>query len=451
MTGPDSSLSGRKVAVLGGGLAGLTAAYRLTAAGARVSLFEASEQLGGRSATDEVDGFRIDIGTQLIGSMYRRFRQLVQEIGFGSLLVPAPGRDALWRAGKAHEVVYGSVSSMIASGGLPLTTKMRLGAVYVPFLARNAEALDLLAPERAASAGLDEETIAAWGEREIDRAFVRSLVYPQLGAFYGSHPDETSAGFYHILARYGMDVALSAVQGGVGTIADGLADRVREAGGEIRRSTPVEHVEIGEAVGVSTRTGTEQFDAAVSALPAPVLAGMLRGAPTGLTEWLSVVRYRPSLSVALLLDAPSDARYFGLSFPQGETRFVSAICVEENKPADLVPPGKGLLLAMPTPETAPTLASLESGEVVDRMLPEIGIAFPGVESHITRARVYRWPSGAPVFFPGYLRHLGSFRRTNPEGSMPLTLAGDYLYSPSVEGAVASGTEAVRRLSTRLSG
>ena len=445
-------MGGRTVAVLGGGLAGLAAAHRLVAAGARVTLFEATEQLGGRSATDEVDGYKVDIGTQLIGSMYRRFRHLVEEIGLGSSLIPAPGRDALWRGGRAHEVVYGSVSSMIASGGLPLTTKMRLGAVYVPFLARNAEALELLAPERAASAGLDQETITAWGEREIDRAFVRSLVYPQLGAFYGSHPDETSAGFYHILARYGMDVALSAVRGGVGTVSDRLAERVREGGGTVRLSAPVQNVEMGASDGrvrVTTSGESEEFDAAVSALPAPVLLGTLRGAPVELTEWLSVVRYRPSLSVALLLDSPNDVRYFGLSFPQGEARFVSAICVQENKPADLVPPGKGLLVAMPTPETAPTLAALESGEVVDRMLPEIARAFPGIESRIVRARVYRWPVGAPVFFPGYLHHLGSFRRSNPERSLPLVLTGDYLYSPSVEGAVASGTDAVRRLSARL--
>ncbi|HUE96067.1 MAG TPA: FAD-dependent oxidoreductase [Longimicrobiaceae bacterium] len=453
MSESGERLQGRRVAVLGGGLAGLTAAYRLQERGAEVTLYEAQPWVGGRSRTDTLDGYRVDVGTQLIGSMYRRFRRLVHEVGLGEALVPTAGRDALWRGGRAHEVVYGSVSSMIASGGLPLTTKMRLGAVYVPFLSRNAGALDLLAPERAAAAGLDDESIATWGEREIDRAFVRSLVYPQLGAFYGSHPDETSAGFYHILARYGMDVALSAVRGGVGSVAERLATRVREGGGALCCDTAVDSLELGAGAGavrIATAEGERVYDAAVSAVPAPILAGILRGAPAALTEWLSAVRYRPSLSLALLLDAPCDVRYFGLSFPRGETRYVAAVCVEENKLAELVPAGKGLLVAMPTPETAPALAELESREVVDRMLPEIVKAFPDTERRIVRARVYRWPVGTPVFFPGYLRHVGNFRQSQPDAGTALAIAGDYLYSASVEGAVASGDDAARRLGERLS-
>ena len=113
----------------------MTAAYALQKAGASVTLFESSDHLGGRAFTDELDGFRVDTGAQLVGSMYSRFRKLMAEIGLD--LVRVPGRDALWRDGRAHEVVYGSVASMATSGGLPFFTKMKLGASYVPFLTRH--------------------------------------------------------------------------------------------------------------------------------------------------------------------------------------------------------------------------------------------------------------------------------------------------------------------------
>src|SRR5690606_21357570 len=126
-------LEGRRVAVVGGGLAGLTAAREIARAGSEVVVFEAEERLGGRARTDDLDGIRVDPGAQLYGSMYSRFLALVRDIGLGDALVRVPGRDALWRNGRAHEVVYGSVTSMVTSGGLPLRTKMHLGATYVPF------------------------------------------------------------------------------------------------------------------------------------------------------------------------------------------------------------------------------------------------------------------------------------------------------------------------------
>ncbi len=212
----------RRIAVIGGGLAGLTAGYALERRGANVVVYESSERLGGRAMTDDLDGLRVDPGAQLFGSMYENFLGLTREIGLGERLARVPGRDALWRDGRAHEVVYGSVASMAASGGLPLRTKFRLGTTYVPFLARHGADLVIGAPERAAAAGLDGESIAAWGEREMDESFVSALVYPQLGAYYAASPAETSAGFYHILARYGMDISLYAVDGGVGHRSKGL-------------------------------------------------------------------------------------------------------------------------------------------------------------------------------------------------------------------------------------
>lgn len=437
-----------RIAVLGGGLSGLTAAYALQKAGASVTLFESSDHLGGRAFTDELDGFRVDTGAQLVGSMYSRFRKLMAEIGLD--LVRVPGRDALWRDGRAHEVVYGSVASMATSGGLPFFTKMKLGASYVPFLTRHGRSLDLHAPEKAAAAGLDSETIAAWGGREMDETFVKALVYPQLGAYYGARPEETSAGFYHILARGGMDVTLFALPGGMGSAAIRLHETLQQNGADIRTGVGVERLSLSIDSAAVVAGGSEyQFDAALSAVPAPVLLEIAAEIPADLREWLGAVRYRASFSLALLLDRPVGARYFGLSFPQGATRYVAAVGIAENKGVPLVPSGKGLLLALPTPESSEALAEMESREIVERMLPEILRAIPGIDKNILRARVYRWRDGSPIFFPGYLAHLGAFRAGSVKMHPRLAIAGDYLYAPSVEGAVSSGLDAAASLARRL--
>lgn len=441
----------RSIGVVGGGPAGLTAAYRLARRGARVVVMEEREHLGGRAMTDEMDGYRVDPGAQLFGSMYTRLRRLASEIGLGGELVGSPGRDALWRGGRAHEVVYGSVTSMLASGGLPWGTKMRLGTTYVPFLTRHRGSLDIHAPERAAFAGLDGETIAAWGRREIGDDFVEHLVYPQLAAYHGALPEETSAALYHTLARHGMDLHLYTLCRGAGSLTEELARRVREMGGEVRTGARVTAVGIGAAGGTRVEGDgwAESFDGVVVAAPAPVAARVLAGGPPQLSDWLHGVRYRPAVSLALLLDRPAGARFFGLSFPRSTARSVSAVCVQENRGGDLVPPGRGLLVAFARPDVSGDLVDRPASDVLDAMLPDLQRAFPRLGSSVTRARVYRWEHGQPVFPPHYLGKLAAFRGGGIEGDAPLALAGDYLLFPAVEGAVSTGDDAAVRLMDRL--
>lgn len=443
-------MGGSRIAVLGGGIAGLTAAYQLQRSGFSVTLYERDPKLGGRAGTDELDGFAIDFGAQLVGSMYEHFLSLARQVGLGERLRRVSGLDALYRRGRVHEVIYGSAASMALSGGLPLATKARLGARYVPFLLRHGGALEVSAPERAAAAGLDRESIAAWGMREMDRAFVDSLVTPQLAAYYGSTAEETSAGFYHILARHGMDVSLYALAGGIGLFSASLATAIRESGGEIRTDSAVRQIALSsDSVAISCDSGTESFSAAVSALPAPVLDGLVSGLPHALEQWLAEVRYQPALTLALLLERPLDVRYFGLSFAQGEMKYSAALCVQENKDEQLVPAGRGLLVAIARPEGAAALLERPSRDVLAQLLPEIDRVHPGIEHLVSRARVYRWSAGMPTFFPGYLQHLGRFRSTDLLGKLPFALAGDYLYGPSVEGAVLSGRSAAARLQRLL--
>jgi hypothetical protein len=65
-----------KVAVIGAGLAGLSAAITLQEAGVEVEVYESSDRVGGRVTTDVIDGFRLDRGFQLINAKYPEIRRL---------------------------------------------------------------------------------------------------------------------------------------------------------------------------------------------------------------------------------------------------------------------------------------------------------------------------------------------------------------------------------------
>lgn len=69
-------VSDKKVAIIGAGLAGLSAAITLQDAGCEVEVFESSDRVGGRVATDLIDGYRLDRGFQLVNARYPELDRL---------------------------------------------------------------------------------------------------------------------------------------------------------------------------------------------------------------------------------------------------------------------------------------------------------------------------------------------------------------------------------------
>lgn len=438
-----------RVAVAGAGPAGLAAAFRLARAGARVTVFESRGRVGGRTFTDEVGGVRIDAGVQLFSSAFRSFLRLLREAGGDGLSAEAPGRDALWRGGKAHEVVYGSPTSMLASGALPFTLKLRLGAHYLPFLSRHAESLRMDALELAAGAGLDRESIARWGERELGRDFVDLLAHPLLATLYGLAAEEASAGFYHALARQGTHMQVLALRGGAAAFCGLLARAVGLSGGEVRLDAPVRAVRAdGAGVEVAGDAGSERFDAAVVAVPAPAARELAGGWMPALADWLAGVAVRPTATLGLVTDRPLGVRWFGLSFARGESRAAAAVCALEAKPAALVPPGRGALVVFPLPDAGARWLGLAPEEALRAALPDLAKPFPRIESMLQAVRLYPWPHGWTLFRPGSLEHLARFRAGGLETDPRVAFAGDYLYAPTVEGAVTAGLRAAERILSR---
>ncbi len=439
---------GFDVAVVGAGPAGLAAGWALAAGGARVTLYERRGAPGGTLRTDELDGAPVDAGVHHQGSDYRETFRIAAEAGASGLLVSSPGRDALCRGARAHGRTDGSVTSMAASGALPAGLKLRLATRYLPFLTRQST-LDVIDPARTAAGLDDRESIADWGRRELGADFVELLAYPTLASYYTAVPEETSAPFYHALARAGVDLSVHAVWGGVGALAQAIAQAIEARGGTLVSRQQVDHVVAGDD-GVELRFeggDAARHDAVVLAVPAAE-AARIGGLDGDALAWLAGVRTRPTSTLALRLDRPAPGDWFGLSFPRTAPpgdRLVAA-CALERKIPGLVPEGRGLLVLYPAPSLAPRVAEMEAGAVADLLLPALEQALPGIGARVTRARVYRFPDGSVQFYPGYLEHLRRF----DEAWLParLALAGDYLVSPTVEGAVRSGLAAAARLLRR---
>ena len=431
-------MSGMSVAVIGGGPAGLAAAWRLRVAGRAVRVYEARSAVGGRLRTERLGAASADSIVQLLAGDYAATRGLVEELGLGGRLVRVPGRDAIWRGGRAHVLRYGSVASLATSGGLPTRLKLRLGLRYVPFLERHAGVLDLNDPGRAGQE-LDGESIAEWGLRELGEDFVELLAYPLLAAYYGVTPEETSAAFFHALAREGMGVEVLGVWGGVGGLAADLGRALEARGVAIRTGVEVAALERSSgAVSVRTSDGDTLHAAAVVAVPAAEAARLLPDAALPRS-----IRTRSSATLVLATEGHTRTGWFGLSIPRtepgGDT--LSAVCVQEEKETGLGGVDRGAVVVYPAPDRAARWHEAEPREVLEDARPALERVVPGMVARMAEARVVRVRDFV-VPEPG---HFGRVRRYGDELPPELALAGDYLVAPTVEGAVRSGIAAADRL------
>src|SRR3954453_359158 len=115
-----------RIAVVGGGMAGMAAAHRLKTSGLEPVVLERNDRVGGRIWTMEKDGFLMDLGAAVYLGTYREAIALIREVGLGGELRELPGIGAMPRDGKVHEIDYAKpVRTALTTGAISPLGKLR--------------------------------------------------------------------------------------------------------------------------------------------------------------------------------------------------------------------------------------------------------------------------------------------------------------------------------------
>ncbi len=219
-----------KVAIVGAGFGGLTAAYDLARAGCEVIVFEAADYMGGLSSGFKAPGWDWSLERYyhhwFAGD--RHVLGLIQELGWSDkVLFPRPF-TAVYHDGDFYPL--DSVQAVLRFPGFNLLDVARFGLVTLYLK---------LGPGWR---GLESHTADAWLRRWYGERVYTALWEPLLQGKFGPHYRQVNMAWFWARVR-ARTPRLGTFEGGFQAFADALAARVRSEGAEIRMETPVQHIE----------------------------------------------------------------------------------------------------------------------------------------------------------------------------------------------------------------
>ncbi|MCM3696985.1 protoporphyrinogen/coproporphyrinogen oxidase [Microbacterium oleivorans] len=269
-----------RVAVVGGGVAGLVAALECAKLGIRVTLFEAADRLGGIVASAELDGRRIDVAADGFRVAPGALSELIDELGLTDAVVTAREAET-WVAG-GHGVAPLPDASILGIPANPFDARVRR---IIGWSGAWRAYIDRLRPPLTIGA---QRNLAALVESRMGSRVLERMVAPLTFGIHGVPPeqvdvDRAARGLNAALTRTGSLSGAVAQQlpdgdagpsratlyGGMSVFIDALGQRLSELEVDIRTETEVTGVE-RTAAGWSLTTAAEDgldVDAVIVATP----------------------------------------------------------------------------------------------------------------------------------------------------------------------------------------
>lgn len=247
-----------RTAVLGGGIAGLTAAYRLAKRGVDVTLFEATDKLGGLGGWFDYDGHRLDKWYHVLLDSDDYLLGLLGELGLRERIDWSETTMGFIVNNKHYP--FNTAVDLLKFGALNPVDRVRTGmaALYITKLLKNGKPLDA-------------EPACKWLVRIFGRRVYEAIWEPLLIAKFGDMRDRVPAYWvWNTLNREknGSQEVKGYVRGGNAVIVDRLVEEIEKAGGKIRLSTPVTSIASDtDGATLDVADAPVQFDNVVCTLP----------------------------------------------------------------------------------------------------------------------------------------------------------------------------------------
>ncbi len=459
----------KRLAIIGGGISGLAAAYALEEkrrAGVELEyvLYEASARFGGVLVTDKVDGCILEAGADSFLTEKPWAIELCQKVGLGDQLIGSNDADR-----KTYILVKGKLIEM--PDGLMFMVPTKLAPTVLSPLFSTATKLRMARewfhPPRKAT---EDETVAAFVERHYGPEMVDRLADPLLSGVYGGEASQLSVRavlprFAEMEAKHGsLGRAMLAARAAMArapktqpkplftSLKDGMQQMVDALvaalnGAALKMGTPVQAIarEAGGWV-VSAGLQSDQFDAVIIALPTHAAAALLQRCGPDLAAELAAIQYSSSVTVALGYGKQvrdSLAPGFGFLVPRREGKRMLAATFVHNKFPHRAPNDRAIVRCFLGGARGEQMLALSDEQILTIVREELDQIL-GLKAEPLFTRVFKWKGAMAQYGVGHLERLErieALRKRTPG----LALAGNGYSGIGVPDCVRTGTAAAAEM------
>ncbi len=396
------------IAIVGGGVSGLSAAYELKKRKRSVVVLERDERAGGIIRTERVGEFVIDAGPDSLLVQKPGAVALCNELGLGDRLFPTklPRTAFILRNGELHPLPGASIL------GFPTRLKPFFRSTLFGLPAKMRMAAELFVPRRRDSG---DESIAAFVRRRFGAEAVAYIAEPLLAGIHAGDVErlsmralfprlidaEAQAGsviraFRRAHGPLNADGVFRSFPNGLGELVDGLVRAVPKE--SLHVASRVTRIEEGNGFTVHAEGRPPvHARAIILAIPAFAAADLLRLIDADLSAACGSIRYLSTATVAFAF--PREAVRHGLKgtgfvVPREEGMNITAGAWISSKWPQRAPEGQVLLRAFLGGARDPDVLSKSDSELADAALADLATIL-GISGQPTLTRVYRWNRSSP--------------------------------------------------------
>jgi oxygen-dependent protoporphyrinogen oxidase len=421
---PQPQAPNPDVVIIGGGIAGLAAAYELSRQNVPFLVLEQAPRAGGVILSEEVDGFVIDGGPDSLLVQKPEGIALCKEIGIGDRLVPTlPPRLAyIQRAGKLHALPAASVLGIPTRVGPFLRTplfswagKMRMGAeLFVPPRTDDAdESIGAFMTRRfgrEATMYLAEPLLAGIHAGDVDKLSVRAL-FPRFVEAERKHGSLLKAFRRRSPTPVAVDGAFKSLPGGLSEMVRALVKAIGEP--HIKTNTTVTTISGRGPFQLRTAAGdTIDARALVIATPAYVTSALTRNVNDDLSELSGEIAYASAATVALAFRRDAVAHPLngsGFVVPRVEKTGILAASWLSSKWPHRAPADRVLMRAFVGGARDPHALERPDEDLVALSMAALQPLL-GIRGEPLFARIYRWERANAQHEVGHLARMATIDR-----------------------------------------